>query len=87
LAISYNFLNDTEKESTWWAMVAKGAVEPREVAATTRCILQDIDYCLMSFVPEEVESMRQEIYQRADGGNQEKAIFSQGQFTPGVSPS
>lgn len=68
-------------------MVAKEAVEPREVAATTRCILQDIDYCLMSFVPEEVESMREEIYRRADRGNQGKAVFSQGQFTPGASPS
>jgi hypothetical protein len=89
LAIAYNFLNDNEGDPTFWAeRVAKRAVEPREVVATTRCILQDIDYGLMSFTPEDVEAMRQEMYQKVDGGTRGgKAVFNQGQLTPDISPS
>jgi hypothetical protein len=88
LAIAHNYLHDVAGEPKWWALVAKGAVEPREVTATTRCILQDIDYGLMSFTPEDVEAMRQEIYRKEDEGVRGgKAVFSQGQLTPDISPS
>jgi hypothetical protein len=88
LAIAHSYLQDRSGETKWWAKVAMETVEPREISATTRCILQDIDYGLMSFAPEDVEAMRQAMYWKDDGGARGgRAVVVQGQLTPDISPS
>lgn len=63
-------------------------MEPREIAVTISCILQDIDYGLMSFTPEDVEEKKQEMLKPREGGARSgKAVLNEGQLTPEESPS
>lgn len=88
LSIAEGFLVDEVGDTEYWAIkVARRTVEPCEVAATTRCILQDIDYCLLSFTAKDVEAMRQKMYGKLRGGLQGQAIFHRGQLTPDISPA
>jgi len=87
LAIAHGFLSDSKSETVFWAnCVANGAVEPREVDGTMRCLLEDIDYQLLSFMPEDVEAMRQDMYETVSSGVRGKAILRHGQYTPELTP-
>jgi len=62
LAVAHAWLSDSKGHSGWWAQVADGMVEAKEIDATMRCILRDIDYDLLSFTPEIVQAMKDDIY-------------------------
>ena len=58
LSIASSFLSDIRRETRYWASrVAKGNVEAREVDATVRVMLRDMDYGLLGFSPGDVEAM------------------------------
>lgn len=57
-------------------------MEPRDISATTDCILQDIDYGLMSFTMEDLEEKKQEMFAKGQGVRTGKAVFHEGQLTP-----
>jgi hypothetical protein len=58
LSIASSFLSDTHGDAQFWAnRVAKGGVEAREIDATVRCMLRDMDYGLLGFSPGVVEGM------------------------------
>lgn len=89
--LAHGYLHDVSGQPEWWCRVANGTRKPhengtimrREITATTRCILQDIDYGLMSFTPGDVELKEQEIFGKGEGGSHNgNAVFSQGQLTP-----
>jgi hypothetical protein len=65
LQIASSFLDDVRSDANWWARrIARGSLSARELDATVRVVLQDIDYDLFSFTPEDVVRM-QRIMMRA----------------------
>jgi hypothetical protein len=59
LQIASSFLDDVRSSPRFWAdKVALGSVTCREVDATVRVVLKDIDYDLCSFQSEDVEHMQ-----------------------------
>lgn len=88
LAVAHGYLQDVSGQPRWWGKISNETLEPREIAVTTNCILQDIDYGIMSFTPEVVEEKRQEMFKMAEGGVRSgKAVLNEGQLTPDESPS
>jgi hypothetical protein len=67
LSIASSFLSDTRGEMQFWASrVAKGGVEAREIDATVRCVLRDMDYRLLGFSPGVVEGMSELMFGEAE---------------------
>jgi hypothetical protein len=59
LQIASSFVDDFRSDAKWWGgKVARDAVSAREIDATVRCMLQDIEYDLFSFAPEDVLRMQ-----------------------------
>jgi hypothetical protein len=59
LQLATSVLDDVRREARWWTDgVALGTVAPAELNATTRCMLQNVDYDL-GFPPEDVQDMKE----------------------------
>ncbi|QDS70935.1 hypothetical protein FKW77_006792 [Venturia effusa] len=88
LAIAQSYLHDTPGNPKWWSKyVSRKTVEARDIAATTNCILQDIDYGLMSFTMDDLEEKKQEMVAEGERGVRSgKAVLNEGQLTPDESP-
>lgn len=87
LAVAHAYLHDVSGEPKWWGKITNNTMEPRDINATTNCILQDIDYGLMSFTMEDLEDKMQEMFGKGGGGFRSgKAVVREGQLTPEESP-
>jgi hypothetical protein len=63
LSIASGFLDDVKTDSRWWARKIAGCdISARELSATVRCVLKDIDYDILSFTPDVVEEMRDDMF-------------------------
>ncbi|KAE9975582.1 hypothetical protein BLS_002532 [Venturia inaequalis] len=83
LAVAHSYLYDVCGEPKWWSdHVTNKAMEPRDISATTDCILKDIDYGLMSFTMEDLEEKKQDMLAKGEGVRSGKAVFMGGQLTP-----
>lgn len=62
LSVAAAYLEDRQMPTSWWCQsVGADAFNEREVNATTRCILIDLDYELHSFTSDMVQEMMEDI--------------------------
>jgi hypothetical protein len=63
LQLATTVLDDVRRDARWWTDgVAQGIFSPRELDATTRCMLQNVDYDL-GFPPEDVADMKEVMFE------------------------
>jgi hypothetical protein len=73
LSLAHGFLSDSERSTKLWAGVCDYLFSVREIEATKRCLLQDIDYGLARISNDIVASMLRDIY-RAMGSFSRKPV-------------
>ena len=69
LKIAAGFLEDRRRELRWWAeCVASGAISERELEATVRSVLRDVEYDLCGIGESEaVERKRRAMFRGCTG--------------------